>query len=163
MAISLGSNLGDRREHLQFGFRRVREIAEGVKCSAVYATSPMYVETQPDFLNACCVGRTRLTPLQLLAHLKDAERAAGRERVGRRFGARALDLDLLLYEDRRIRMPGLIVPHPRLRERPFVLVPLAEIAPDWVVPGSPGGPESATVAALAAAVGSGGILGVIEE
>ncbi|NNK47536.1 MAG: 2-amino-4-hydroxy-6-hydroxymethyldihydropteridine diphosphokinase, partial [Gemmatimonadetes bacterium] len=128
-------NLGDRLENLRFGLRRLRNVVDGLQCSSVYETIPVGVEGQPSFLNACCTGRTRLLPRQLLAEFKDAERAAGR-RHGVRYGPRQLDLDLLLYGDVVMSDPVLVVPHPRLHERAFVIVPLAEIAADWVVPDS---------------------------
>jgi 2-amino-4-hydroxy-6-hydroxymethyldihydropteridine diphosphokinase len=155
-AVSLGSNLGDRLANLAFGVRRVRDVAERLVASSVYETRARYVEEQPDFLNACCVGCTRLTPRQLLAHLQDSERAAGRRRGGLRYGPRTLDLDLLLYGSDLIELPGLTVPHPKLGERAFVLVPLAEIAGDWVVPAREG-KEGRTVQSLAAEAGSEGI------
>jgi 2-amino-4-hydroxy-6-hydroxymethyldihydropteridine diphosphokinase len=139
VAIGLGSNLGDRLNHLRFGVRRLRTVLEGLRCSGVYETAPEGVTDQPAFLNACCTGRTRLSARQLLAELKDAERAAGR-RPRARDGPRELDLDVLLYADSVIEELGLVVPHPRFRERAFVLVPLAEIAADWVVPGGPDQP-----------------------
>jgi 2-amino-4-hydroxy-6-hydroxymethyldihydropteridine diphosphokinase len=157
-AVAFGSNVGDRRANLEFGVRRVRQVAEEVVVSSIYMTRPRYVEDQPDFLNACCVGLTRLTPSQLLSHLKDSERAAGRRPGGVRYGPRVLDLDLLLYADRRIERPHLVVPHTGLRERAFVLVPLAEIAPAWVVPGTPRGAPEATVRFLAEAVGTEGVV-----
>ncbi len=85
---------------------------------------------------------TRLTPHQLLSQLQDTERAAGRRRGGRRYGPRTLDLDLLLYGEEIVRDPDLVVPHPRLHERAFALVPLAEIAGDWIVPDGSSRPAS---------------------
>ncbi len=91
---------------------------------------------QPDFLNAVATGRTVLPPLDLLRLLRRLEAAAGRLRSGAPNGPRPLDLDLLLYGDRRIDLPELVVPHPRLGERRFVLAPLADLLPDLVVPGT---------------------------
>jgi len=156
VAIGLGSNLGNRLEHLQFGIRRMRDALSGMQVSPVYETSPELVEKQRDFLNACCTGSTRLTPHQLLSQLGDIERAAGRVRGGPRYGPRILDLDLLLCGERVVESLELIVPHPRMRERAFVLVPLSEIAGDWIVPASHGG-DVETVESLAARVGDGGI------
>ncbi len=135
VAIGAGSNLGDRRAHLRFARGRLDALLEDTRWSRVYETAPMYVEEQPTFLNACCTGRSGADPYELLDSLKEIEREAGRQRSGKRFGPRTLDLDLLLYGGRRIAGERLEVPHPRLSERPFVLVPLREIAAEWVVPG----------------------------
>ncbi|MBK9088722.1 MAG: 2-amino-4-hydroxy-6-hydroxymethyldihydropteridine diphosphokinase [Holophagales bacterium] len=91
---------------------------------------------QPDFLNAVATGRTLLAPLDLLRLLQDLETEAGRIPGSETNGPRPLDLDLLLYGDRRIDLPELVVPHPRLGERRFVLAPLADLVPDLVVPGT---------------------------
>lgn len=101
----------------------------------MYRTAPVGGPPQPDFLNAVAVGRTTLAPLDLLGLLLALETAAGRRR-GERNAPRPLDLDLLLYGDLRIELPGLVVPHPRLPERRFVLAPLAELRPALVVPGT---------------------------
>jgi 2-amino-4-hydroxy-6-hydroxymethyldihydropteridine diphosphokinase len=151
VAIGLGSNLGDRVGHLRLGLEAVAAHVEGLRVSRVYETGPRYYEPQGLFLNACCVGWTRLTPRQMLSELQDAERRSGRRRGGPRFGPRELDLDLLLYGSLTLESDQLVLPHPRLRERAFVLVPLAEIAADWEVPATPGH-AAATVADLAAAV-----------
>ena len=149
VAVGIGSNLGDRLGYLRFGLARLRLVLEELHVSSVYETEPCHDPDQPLFLNACVTGRTRLTPRQLLSALQDAERAAGRKRTDRRWGPRTLDLDILLCGTSTIREPGLAVPHPRLRERAFVLVPLAEIAPDWVVPHPEGGSHGTTVSRLA--------------
>ena len=107
----------------------------------------MYVESQPPFLNACCVGETRLPAHGLLRVLQELERRAGREPGGRRFGPRELDLDLLLYGDAVIREEGLRVPHPGMPERAFVLWPLQEIAGDRLHPES-----GETIARMASAL-----------
>jgi 2-amino-4-hydroxy-6-hydroxymethyldihydropteridine diphosphokinase len=155
-AVGLGSNVGDRLANLSLGLRSVADHAEGLEVSSIYGTTPVDYEDQPTFLNACCVGWTRLTPHQMLSQLQDAERAAGRRRGGPRFGPRELDLDLLLYGDLTLDTEHLVLPHPRMRERAFVLVPLAEIAPKWTVPASTD-VEAATVAELAAGVENMGI------
>lgn len=155
-AVSLGSNRGDRLANLAFGLKAVAAHAEDLRVSSVYETEPVGYTDQPAFLNACCVGRTRLTARQLLSDLQDAERAAGRTRDGPRFGPRELDLDLLLYGDLVLETEHLVLPHPRMRERAFVLVPLGEVAADWTVPGTLDH-DAATVAELAAEVGKTGI------
>ncbi len=164
VAISLGSNLGDRGSWIAFGLQAVARELERLRVSAVYETAPELLEDQPMYLNACCTGRTLLTPHQLLSQLQDAERAAGRDRSGPRYGPRTLDLDLLLYGDEVIQDPDLAVPHARLRERGFVLVPLAEIAADWIVPASQGA-AAETVASLASRMATQGIrkIGVLDE
>lgn len=155
-AIGLGSNLGNRIAHLRFGLSALRRLLCDVVVSRVYETEPREVVEQPRFLNACCVGRTRQTPRQLLEQLQQVELLAGRRRAGPRYGPRVLDLDLLLHGTTVIETPDLVVPHPRLRERPFVLVPLAELVPHWVVPAS-GGRVAATVEDLAQAAGARGV------
>jgi 2-amino-4-hydroxy-6-hydroxymethyldihydropteridine diphosphokinase len=147
VAIALGSNLGDRFDHLEAAVRQLAALMDVRRCSAVYESEPMYVESQPPFLNACCVGRTRLPARSLLEVLQAIERRAGRGPGGRRYGPRELDLDLLLYGDRVIEEAGLRVPHPRMTERAFVLWPLAEIAGDWFHPES-----DDTIARMAAAL-----------
>lgn len=158
VAIGLGSNVGDRVAHLRAGVVCLRELLDDLRCSAVYETDPVGRIEQPPFLNAACVGHTRLTPRQLLSSLQDAERRSGRRREGPDGGPRTLDLDLLLYGDRVIDEPGLAVPHPRLRDRSFVLVPLRDIAADWWVPAA-GGKAARTVAWLAEAAGTAGVDG----
>ena len=164
VAISLGSNLGDREAWISVGVQAAARELEELRVSALYETTPDLLEDQPLFLNACCTGRTRLTPRQLLSQLQDAERAAGRDRSGPRYGPRTLDLDLLLYGDQVIEDPDLVVPHSRLRERGFVLVPLAEIAAEWIVPASHG-MLADSVGSLAERVGMDGIrrIGVRDE
>ena len=156
VAVGMGSNLGDRVAHLRFGLARLARVLDGIRVSPVYETEPVGYDAQPPFLNACCVGQTRLTARQLLSELQDAERAAGRVRKGERYGPRVLDLDLLVYGDVVSAHDRLTLPHPRLRERAFVLVPLVEVAPDLVVPGSDGAPD-AMVAELVAAVNQSGV------
>lgn len=136
VAIGLGSNLGDRIGNLGFGLSRIRGLLTDVTVSSVYETEPLHVLEQPHFLNACCVGLTSLSATGLLDALKEVECAAGRPAERRRYGPRSLDLDILLFGDDQLETEALQVPHPRLRERAFVLVPLAEIAGDWRYPGS---------------------------
>lgn len=156
VAVSLGSNLGDRPERLESSLQAIRAFVGDVEVSPLYETDPMYVEKQPVFLNACCIGRTWLTPRQLLSQLQDIERALGRRRDGCRFGPRAIDLDLLLFDSYVISSRDLAVPHPRLRERAFVLVPLADIAADWLVPASQGFP-ALTVGEILAGIETDGV------
>lgn len=131
VAIALGSNLGDRRAHLAWAVERLAAHLANLRVSSVIETEPFQVAgPQPPYLNAVVVGDTSLEPLALLDVLLALERQRGRVRRSPR-APRTLDLDLLLYGDRVIESPRLMVPHPRLRERLFVLEPLAEIAPGW--------------------------------
>jgi 2-amino-4-hydroxy-6-hydroxymethyldihydropteridine diphosphokinase len=130
VVIALGSNLGDRRAHLEFAVERLSSILHSVRVSSVEETEPFDVpDAQPPYLNAVVVGETELEPDALLQQLLAIERARGRERPSVR-AARTLDLDLILYGDSIIDTAQLQVPHPRFRERAFVLGPLKEIAPD---------------------------------
>jgi 2-amino-4-hydroxy-6-hydroxymethyldihydropteridine diphosphokinase len=136
-AIALGSNLGDREEHLRSAIDALgRE--PGIRVLAVSApieTEPVGPPGQGPYLNAAARIETTLEAAALLGVLLRVERAAGRERRGAvRWGPRTLDLDLLLLGDRVIRRPGLEVPHPRMHERDFVLRPLAEVGADLVHP-----------------------------
>ena len=133
-AFGLGSNLGDRRAHLEAAVRWLAALGEVLAVSSFRETAPVGGPPQPDYLNAAVVVATEQAPRALLQAAQEIERRAGRER-GVAWGPRTLDLDLLLYGDRTLREPGLVVPHPRLHERRFVLEPLAEIALDWPVPG----------------------------
>ena len=145
VAIALGSNLGDRDAHLRFAVTQLSQVLSHTRHSRWYDTAPVGVS--PDhsrYLNGAAVGETQLAPRALLAALLDIERAAGRERSAP-LAPRTLDLDLILYGRERIDEPGLVVPHPRFRERLFVLEPLADIAPGWIDPVS-GEPISALLA-----------------
>jgi 2-amino-4-hydroxy-6-hydroxymethyldihydropteridine diphosphokinase len=131
VAIALGSNLGDREGHLRSAITALQPSIGNLRVSTFHDTAPVGVGPQPTFLNAAAVGETSLSARALLVTLLAVERDLGRERPFP--GApRTLDLDLILYGDAIIdEAPSLIVPHPRFRERRFVLEPLAEIAPDW--------------------------------
>jgi len=130
VAIALGGNLGDRETYLRAAVGAVRPHVESLRVSSFHDTAPVGVGEQPVFLNAAAVGETSLSARELLVLLLDIEKQFGRERPYP--GApRTLDLDLILYDDEIIDAPGLVVPHPRFRERRFVLEPLAEIAADW--------------------------------
>ena len=134
VAIALGSNLGDREQYLREAATAIGEYLADVRLSSFFETAPVGVGEQPAFLNAALTARTTLTPTVLLERLLEIERRFKRERPYP--GApRTLDLDLILYGDRIVdEAPSLIVPHPRFRERLFVLDPLAEIAGDWIDP-----------------------------
>jgi 2-amino-4-hydroxy-6-hydroxymethyldihydropteridine diphosphokinase len=133
VALALGSNLGDRAAHLTFAAARLREVLARFRLSSFHETEPVGVVAQPRFLNAAAIGETTLSAGELLQCLLAIESERGRERP-HAGAARTLDLDLILYGDAAIEDPGLRVPHPRFRERLFVLEPLNELAPDWVDP-----------------------------
>jgi len=127
--ISAGSNIGDREENLDFGARRLGERGKLIRISSVYETEPVGYADQPWFLNRVFELETALSPHELLAWCNEIERDGGRVRTFPN-APRTLDLDILLYGDRIISDPVLVIPHPRMTERRFVLEPLAEIAPD---------------------------------
>ncbi len=133
--LALGTNLGDREENLREAEQRLGAAATITGRSSIYETEPWGVADQPWFLNEVVRGETRLTPQELLAVVKTIEQEMGRA-PSVRYGPRLIDLDILFYDDRIIRSPGLEVPHPRLAERRFVLVPLEELAPELVHPES---------------------------
>lgn len=154
-AIALGSNLGDRAAAL----RRALQLLSGtpgiqvVRASTPIETPPVGPVPQGPYLNAAAVLATSLAPRELLNELLRIEASMGRTRgVDEvRWGPRVIDLDLILYDERMISEPGLIVPHPRCRGRAFVLVPLASVAPDWRVP-----PDNRTVGELLASLDASG-------
>ena len=136
-AIGLGANLGDAIPALEGALQAVADTP-GItllQTSAWYQSKPLGGPPQPDYFNGCAIVETDLSPHALLAVLMEVEQQFGRERIVR-WGARTLDLDLILYGDRVIDTFDLIVPHPRMHERAFVLMPLAEIAPQWLNPQS---------------------------
>ncbi|MHC4931536.1 MAG: 2-amino-4-hydroxy-6-hydroxymethyldihydropteridine diphosphokinase [Planctomycetota bacterium] len=133
-ALGLGSNLGDRRGHIERALRTLADRVKVVAVSRLIETAPEGGPEQGPYLNGAAVVETELGARGLLELAQELERAAGRVRTVR-WGQRTLDVDLLLYGDAIIDEPGLTVPHPRMCERLFVLEPLAEIAPDWPVPG----------------------------
>ena len=125
-AIGVGANLGDARATVRGAIAALSRLGRVVRASSLYRTKPWGVIDQPDFVNAVVLLETTLEPHDLLDALKALERTFGRT-PSFRWGPRAADLDILTYDDRRIREPDLEIPHPRLFERGFVLVPLAEI------------------------------------
>ena len=132
--IALGSNLGDKEANLRRALELLIERGvEIVKTSTFISTEPYGVTDQPQFLNGVCEVRTSLEPLELLHTLLDIEQEMGRVRL-RHWGERNIDLDLLLYEDVVMDTPELKLPHPDMQNRDFVLLPLAEIAPELVHP-----------------------------
>jgi 2-amino-4-hydroxy-6-hydroxymethyldihydropteridine diphosphokinase len=135
-AIALGSNLGDSRSILDSAIDRLRSHPqiELIAVSSWYLTKPIG-PPQPDYFNGCATLQTTLEPCDLLTALHSIEAEFGRVRE-QHWGARTLDLDLLLYDSQIIDTPSLQVPHPRMTERAFVLIPLSEIAPDRIEPRS---------------------------
>jgi 2-amino-4-hydroxy-6-hydroxymethyldihydropteridine diphosphokinase len=134
VAVAIGSNLGDRVAHLDHAVSRLQTFVRQLKVSRYYETAPVGVSgPQPVYLNAAAVGDTLLPPRALLEALLAIENERGRTRL-RPLAPRTLDLDLVLFGDAIVEEPGLAIPHPRFRERRFVLEPLAEIAPDLVDP-----------------------------
>ena len=133
VGIALGSNAGDRRATLNSAIQALEPWVRNLRASSFYDTPYVGTEVQAPVLNAAVVGVTSLDAHALLARLLAIEQHFGRARP---YGGapRTLDLDLILYGDEVIDEPGLVVPHPRFRERRFVLEPLAEIAPDWIDP-----------------------------
>jgi 2-amino-4-hydroxy-6-hydroxymethyldihydropteridine diphosphokinase len=159
--LALGGNVGDVRATFDRtvamlgdggGLRHeVRHEVRLLARSSDYRTPPWGVTDQPAFVNCCLRIDTSLTPRALLARAQAVETALGRNRgQERRWGPRTIDIDLIAYDDVRCAAPDLTLPHPRVLERAFVLVPLAEIAPDWVIDGI-------TVAAALARLDRGGI------
>ncbi|MCE2413221.1 2-amino-4-hydroxy-6-hydroxymethyldihydropteridine diphosphokinase [Candidatus Poribacteria bacterium] len=133
--IGFGSNIGDRLAHIQNAIHALSKT-EGItlkKISSIYTTDPVGYEEQAQFLNGVVAIQTSLSPLSLLHTLKDIETAIGRKHR-MRWGPREIDLDILIYGDVCVQTEELVVPHPEMHLRSFVLVPLAEIAPDLVHP-----------------------------
>jgi 2-amino-4-hydroxy-6-hydroxymethyldihydropteridine diphosphokinase len=146
--VGLGANLGDPRRQLETAIAELESLPDSrvSAVSSIYRSAPMGYRDQPDFLNAVVQVDTGLSPEALLGELRAIEARHGRERP---FASapRTLDLDLLLYGDRVVDSPALVLPHPRMHERAFVLEPLIEIAPRAVVPGR--GTAAALLAACA--------------
>ncbi len=134
--LGLGSNLGDRRGNLLAALRLLdgMEGVEVLEVSAVYETRPWGVPEQPDFLNLVTLVSTTRDPRGTLAASREVEEELGRVR-GERWGPRVIDVDILLYDDLELREDDLVVPHPRMLERDFVMVPLLELRPRVMLPG----------------------------
>ena len=149
--LGLGTNLGQRRLNLQ---RAVAGLAAGVTITAVspvYETPPWGIMDQPHFLNVCLSAQTTLSPPALLAFAKNLEIEIGRQ-PAERWGPRLIDIDLLFYDNLIVDDERVTTPHPRLHERPFVLAPLADVAPDFIHPW-----RGLTVTEMAAAVDMAGV------
>jgi 2-amino-4-hydroxy-6-hydroxymethyldihydropteridine diphosphokinase len=146
--LALGGNVGDTRALLD---RAVSMLCDGITVrptarSSDYQTPPWGVTEQAPFVNLCIEVETTLSPRKLLARAHEVERALGRDRAHeQRWGPRTVDIDLIAYDDVNMNAPDLVLPHPRLFERAFVLVPLAEIAPDLQIAGRRIGDAAAQV------------------
>lgn len=149
--LSLGSNLGDRQGNLRAALGQLEKAVTVHAVSSVYETEPMGVRDQPPFLNVAVAGETALSPRNLLTAVKDIEQVVGR-RPTFRWGPRVVDIDILLYGDLVLVTSDLTIPHREMRHRPFVLTPLAEIAPAQLDPLS-----GSTVDQLSQAVGLDGV------
>lgn len=135
--IGIGSNLCDSRLQVEQAIAELRQLSESncVAQSRLYRSPPLGPQNQPDYINAVARLRTRLEPLKLLDELQAIETQRGRVRSSQRWGPRIIDLDILLYGDWQIDDPRLIVPHPELSRRAFVLYPLMEVNPELEIPG----------------------------
>jgi 2-amino-4-hydroxy-6-hydroxymethyldihydropteridine diphosphokinase len=136
IGLGLGSNLGDRAANVELALRELEErgIAHITARSSLWRTPPWGNVEQADFANLCALAQTHLSPPSLLAAIKGIEKALGRTE-GIRWGPRVIDIDILFYDDLRSDDAALTLPHRELFRRAFVLVPLAEIAPDLVIAG----------------------------
>ena len=130
--VALGANLGDPAATVRAAFAALANLPESrvARSSSLYRTAPVGIKEQPEFVNAVAELETALAPEALLDQLLEIEQRFGRIRAERN-GPRTLDLDLLLYDNQVVELPRLTLPHPRLQYRAFVLVPLADVAPDW--------------------------------
>ena len=131
--LGLGSNLGDRAGNLRAAVEALAPEIEVLDQSALYETPPWGVEDQPAFLNMALKAQTGLTPDALREHVKQIEAEVGRI-PSYHWGPRLIDIDILLYGDSIVDTPDLVIPHPQMHKRPFVLVPLVSIAPDAIHP-----------------------------
>jgi 2-amino-4-hydroxy-6-hydroxymethyldihydropteridine diphosphokinase len=151
--IALGSNLDDPAAQVETAFNALAQLGRCrlVARSRLYRTQPLGPQDQPEFVNAAAGLLTALSPRELLVELKRLETTLGREQPVVRWGPRRIDLDLLVYADARVAESDLVIPHPGLPERNFVLYPLRDIAPELLVPGH------GRVSQLAARVGAAGL------
>jgi 2-amino-4-hydroxy-6-hydroxymethyldihydropteridine diphosphokinase len=131
--LGLGSNLGDRRANLNAAAAGLPPAASVFRASGIYETEPWGYQEQPAFFNQVLEVETYLSPIDLLAVLKRLEASLGRQPTFR-YGPRLIDLDILLYDQLMLDQPDLVIPHPQMAQRAFVLVPLTELAPDRIHP-----------------------------
>lgn len=128
--IALGSNLGDPEANVQQAIQLLAGLGKITKQSRLYRTAPWGVLDQPEFVNAVIQLETDLSPRQLLERTQDIEKQMGRETTYK-WGPRLIDLDILTYDDMQVNEPDLTIPHPYMKERSFVMIPLQEIDPDF--------------------------------
>ena len=131
--IAFGSNIGNREANISTALRILKQKIKIIKTSSLFETKPMYLENQNWFLNGVVIIETEIKPKELLGVLKRIEKQMGRKEVERN-GPRIIDLDILFYKNLIMNEDNLRIPHPKIQERAFVLVPLAEIEPDFVHP-----------------------------
>jgi 2-amino-4-hydroxy-6-hydroxymethyldihydropteridine diphosphokinase len=131
--LALGTNQGDRVQHLRRALERLAPYVSLTQLSPLYETAPWGITDQPDFLNMAAEGVTTLSPFELLDALKNIEQAMGRQATVR-YGPRVIDLDILLYGELVMQTERLEIPHARMAERAFVLIPLQDLAPDLIHP-----------------------------
>ncbi len=134
--IGLGSNLSEPIKQVQAAIDEIKKIAQSqvINVSSLYLSKPMGPQNQDDYINAVLALETKLTPIELLDTLQDIENKAGRVRKENRWGARILDLDIILFGNQIITTDRLVIPHYGMKEREFVLLPLAEITTDLILP-----------------------------
>jgi 2-amino-4-hydroxy-6-hydroxymethyldihydropteridine diphosphokinase len=128
--LGLGANLGRPLEQLRAAVESLARIVTNLRLSSLYRTEPVGYAGQPEYLNVVCGGSTTLAPGELLAATREIEDSLGRVRTAPN-APRTIDIDILAYNSRVVATPELTIPHPRLAQRAFVLVPLAEVAPQW--------------------------------
>jgi 2-amino-4-hydroxy-6-hydroxymethyldihydropteridine diphosphokinase len=133
--LALGTNLGTRQDNLAEAQANLPPAVRVLRASPVYETEPWGFADQPRFLNQVVQAETDLAPADLLAYLKQLEVELGRTPTFH-YGPRLIDLDILLYDDQQIETPDLTIPHPHMAERAFVLIPLNDLAPQLVIPGT---------------------------
>lgn len=133
VVLSLGSNIGERTQHLENAIEDLAKYMQIMKCSTIYETDPMYVVDQDKFLNQIVIGHTDFSPHELHAHIKNTETNLGRT-VTFTNGPRVIDIDILYFGEHIINTDDLIIPHPRIAERLFVLKPLSDVNPHWRCP-----------------------------
>ena len=131
--LAFGANLGDRRSTIIHALQALARVVTFTRISSLYETEPVGYQDHPRFINGVCCGSTALSPQQLLTYAKSTEVLLGRQPTFRN-GPRPIDIDILLYDDQSVAEPGLVIPHPRMSERAFVLVPLKEIAANLLIP-----------------------------
>jgi 2-amino-4-hydroxy-6-hydroxymethyldihydropteridine diphosphokinase len=135
--LALGSNLGDKKENIKKALENISfRLGRAVSVSSLYQTQPEGFESDNDFINAACRVETKLSPLEVLENCQVIEREMGRKSksVNGSYSDRIIDIDLLMFDDEVLEYPHLVVPHPHMHKRMFVLAPLAEIAPDKIHP-----------------------------